>query len=65
MAKADNCLSIDAVAERLGVHRSLVYKQIASGALRARKLGRRTVVVEDDLARFIASTPIISAREVA
>jgi len=65
MAKADNCLSIDAVAERLGVHRSFVYKQIASGAMRARKLGRRTVVVEGDLVRYIEATPVVAARDAA
>jgi excisionase family DNA binding protein len=65
MAKADNCLSIDDVAERLGVHRSSVYKHIAAGNLRARKLGRRTVVTEGDLANLLAALPVIQPREAA
>lgn len=46
IAKAGNCLSLDAVAECLGVQRSFFYKQIASGALRVRKRGCRTVVIK-------------------
>ncbi len=62
MAKADTCLSIDDVAERLGIHRSSVYKHIAAGSLRARKQGRRTAVTEGDLARYIEALPVIQLR---
>jgi excisionase family DNA binding protein len=50
-------LNIDEVMRRLGAGRARVYTAIASGKLPAKKLGRRTVVVESDLRAFIESLP--------
>jgi hypothetical protein len=42
--------------------RTSVYAAIKSGALKARKVGRRTVILDDDLRDWLASLPV---REVA
>jgi excisionase family DNA binding protein len=47
--------SIREAAERLGVSERYVWQLIADGVLRKVKLGRRTMVRDDDLIRYIAS----------
>ena len=42
------------------IGRTALYEAIRSGDLRARKHGRRTVVVRDDLKKFIESLPAIT-----
>jgi excisionase family DNA binding protein len=60
MAKDDRgprAFSIRDVCARTGLGRTTVYAAIKSGALKARKCGRRTVVVEDDLSAFLNNLP--------
>jgi hypothetical protein len=38
-----------------GVGRSLLYSEITKGNLRIRKIGRRTVIMMDDLREWLAS----------
>jgi excisionase family DNA binding protein len=40
-----------------GCGRTKIYGLIASGALDARKLGRRTLITDESLRRFLASLP--------
>ena len=42
------------------IGRTALYEAIRSGDLRARKHGRRTVVVRDDLKKFIESLPAVT-----
>jgi excisionase family DNA binding protein len=49
--------SINAAALRAGVGRSTVYGAINSGALRARKAGRRTLILDTDLKSWLDSLP--------
>jgi hypothetical protein len=42
--------------------RTTIYAAIKSGALKARKIGRRTIVLDNDLRGWLASLPM---REVA
>lgn len=42
--------------------RTSIYAAIKSGALTARKIGRRTIILDEDLRRWLASLPM---REVA
>jgi excisionase family DNA binding protein len=53
--------SIPEAMRRLGISRDLIYKAIGSGTLKARKLGRRTLITDDDLRRFLETLPIVGA----
>lgn len=48
-------LSIEDVQTQTGIGRTKVYQAINSGQLRARKLGRRTIILKDDLDAFLAN----------
>jgi Helix-turn-helix domain len=41
--------------------RTMVYNQIKCGNLKARKCGRRTLVLDADLQRFLTSLPATNA----
>jgi hypothetical protein len=41
-----------------GLNRTRVYEEIGRGTLRARKVGRRTIILAEDLAEYIASLPV-------
>ena len=49
--------SIPQVMGKIGIGRDTLYKLIRQGNLPARKLGRRTVVLESDLQAFIEALP--------
>jgi excisionase family DNA binding protein len=56
-------LSIPEAAETSGVGRSSIYKEIATGRLRAVKRGRRTLILSDDLkAWLLALQPVLPKR---
>jgi excisionase family DNA binding protein len=50
-------MSINVAALRAGVGRSTVYSAINSGALTARKAGRRTLITIADLKVWVDSLP--------
>ena len=57
-------LSLDQVAEHLGVHRDTVYKLVRSGRLPALQLGGRKAgwrVSEEDLQAFIVNSKAVAA----
>jgi excisionase family DNA binding protein len=49
--------SISEVADITGVGRSILYQEIGEGRLRARKLGRRSLIFDDDLKAWLAALP--------
>ena len=48
-------LSIEEVSAATGMGRTKLYQAINSGALKARKWGKRTIVLKDDLDAFLSS----------
>jgi len=48
-----------------GLSRSLLYVAIGRGALRARKCGARTLILDVDLRRFLRSLPALARCEAA
>lgn len=50
--------SISGAAQAIGVSRQTLYTLIGSGALQARMLGGRTIVLATDLNEFLRNLPI-------
>jgi excisionase family DNA binding protein len=53
--------SINEVCAQTGVGRDGIYRAINEGRLRARKFGRRTVILESDLQSFLEGLPTLGA----
>jgi len=51
-------LSPEAAAKASSLGRTKIFRAIKDGRLRARKDGRRTIVLPDDLAKFLHSLPL-------
>ncbi len=47
--------SIEEVRIATGLGRTKIYQLISSGALKARKLGKRTIILKDDLEAFLSN----------
>lgn len=50
-------VSIVEAAAMAGLGRTKIYEAISMGHLRARKCGKRTLILRDDLRHFLASLP--------
>jgi excisionase family DNA binding protein len=50
-------LSIAEVSSVSGLGRTKIYEAIGAGSLRARKCGKRTLILPDDLRAFLAALP--------
>jgi excisionase family DNA binding protein len=50
-------LSIAEACAVAGIGRTKLYEAIADGRLQARKLGKRTLILRDDLRQFLAALP--------
>ncbi len=49
--------SVDQVEGVTGIGRTKIYEAISSGRLKARKYGKRTLILKDDLRQFLESLP--------
>lgn len=47
--------SIDEASSISGIGRTKLYQAINSGALKARKFGKRTIILRDDLEAFLSN----------
>ena len=56
---ARTAYSIAETMAQSGLGRDTIYKAIHEGKLKARKLGRRTVVLASDLQAFLESLPVM------
>ena len=50
-------LSVTEACAIAGIGRSKLYEVISNGSLKARKLGKRTLILRDDLRQFLAALP--------
>jgi excisionase family DNA binding protein len=50
-------LSISEACAFAGIGRTKLYEAIADGSLKARKFGKRTIILRDELREFLASLP--------
>jgi len=55
--------SLAEICERLGVSRNFLLGQIQGGALRARRLGRRVVVLNEDLEAYLIAAEVVGSGE--
>lgn len=62
LAEADAALARgpDQSARVAGCGRTKIYEAIKTGELRAKKLGRRTIVLDSDLRNWLASLPAVN-----
>ena len=52
-------LSISEACRVAGIGRTKIYEAISDGRLKARKLGKRTLVLRADLQSFLANLPVV------
>jgi excisionase family DNA binding protein len=57
-----SALSIAQTARLLGIGRSTLYCIIKAGRLPVRKLGKRTLIMREDLDHFVATLPRTSTQ---
>ena len=55
---SNTTLSISEVVRLLGIGRSTLYGIIKDGHLPVRKIGRRSIILREDLDHFITSLPV-------
>jgi excisionase family DNA binding protein len=54
-------LSISEACAFAGIGRTKIYQAIADGSLKARKCGKRTLILRNDLQGFLANLPTVQA----
>lgn len=54
-------MSIDEFCQRYGPGRTKAYEELKSGRLRERKIGKRTIIAEDDAEDWLRRLPTIES----
>ena len=54
-----HALTIPEACTFSGIGKTKLYEAIASGKLRARKAGKRTLILKDDLRDYLSSLPLM------
>ncbi len=54
--------SIKQACAAIGIGRTMLYKEITAGKILPRKIGKRTVILADDLANYVKTLPIARFR---
>lgn len=47
--------SVDEARARVGISRNSIYKEISAGRLKVTKIGRRSIILADDLRAWLAA----------
>lgn len=55
--QSDLALEINELARRAKIGRTLLYEEIRSGRLKARKIGRRTIILAEDARAWLTAAP--------
>jgi hypothetical protein len=55
-------MSITQFSENYGIGRTKAYEELKSGRLRGRKIGKRTIITEDDAEEWLRRLPVIEIR---
>ena len=53
-------LSVPEACRFSGLGRTKIYQAIAEGRLKARKYGKRTIILRNDLQEFLTALPVLS-----
>jgi excisionase family DNA binding protein len=53
-------LSVSEACTMAGIGRTKIYQAITSGELVARKYGKRTIILRQDLQAFLAALPVVA-----
>lgn len=53
-------LSVGEACSIAGIGRTKIYEAIAEGKLKARKYGKRTIILRNDLNGFLSSLPVVA-----
>jgi excisionase family DNA binding protein len=56
-------MSIAEFCERYGPGRTKAYEELKSGRLRAHKIGKRTIITEDDAEDWLRRLPVIEVAQ--
>jgi excisionase family DNA binding protein len=54
-------LSVTEASEIAGIGRTKIYEAISDGRIKARKLGKRTLILRSDLHRFLQKLPTVES----
>ena len=63
LASTRMALSIDEAAQQANICRDKIYEAIRTGELEAKKVGRRTLVMADELRRYLDALPSLQLGE--
>jgi excisionase family DNA binding protein len=61
--ESPRAFSIEVFCQRFGIGRTSVYQEIKLGRLRAHKIGRRTVILEDDAKDWSRRLPLMKTMD--
>jgi excisionase family DNA binding protein len=53
-------LSIQEASSIAGIGRTKIYEAISNGKLKARKFGKRTIILRADLQDFLSKLPVVA-----
>jgi excisionase family DNA binding protein len=62
MEEVKRALSVEEAAKAAGVGRTLLFEEIRKGHITARKVGRRTIIMTDDLDAWLKALPTKGGR---